>query len=533
MRSRAALSCVPMRLGALMAVAAPALFAVGCPPFSEEPAFYLCRASDDCGSSAVCHESRCCVPKTCPLFEGMCGTLDDGCGGQLICGCSPEESCGLFQPNRCGCSPQTCDGRCGEVDDACGGKLACACTAPQTCGGGGVSGMCGCTADTCGDRCGRIPSGCGGTMVCPDNCDFPEVCGGGEPNLCGARAVCANVECGLVADPASGRQVWCASCETGEACEGNLCVPARRPFCWGPPQEWTDVEDAYGPDMVATPVVENGELFLYVGNERLPDTDPGCRRHARVPLLDWTTANLGRYEPLQTTNFDDLSENTCYLDANRPCRGKVSAPRVSNGGLEMIFDGNYPCYDWEDNEIYVSTRPSVHAPWSKPEFISRLSTRTDRPEDFDGLRAPLLMPDNRMLLYRRELSLEFATRATDTPGDRSFTVNGAVVLDDLPARGERVHQVTAASVSCDGEHLIYLRDLHVAGRDEHLRFEGRIARIISINPTVLGPARPYDVPSLNWRSGAVTYIAESPDCSTMYYSTRRANWFKTRVACAR
>ena len=369
-----------------------AMVLVGCPPFSEDPAFYLCRTSSECGASAVCFEDRCCAPKTCADLPDQCGNIDDGCGDALLCGCDDDEICGAVEANRCSCAKDVCNGRCGEVDDGCGGKLACECSTPNTCGGGGTAGMCGCTPDVCGARCGRIADGCAGSSTCPNNCVFPAVCGGVTPNQCGVRAICDNIECGLVAD--GDRQVWCASCATGQACESNRCVPATRPFCWGPPEVWTAVEEPFGPEMIAVPRVENGELFLYVARENLDDSDPACRRHGRLPLRDWTTPVLERYEALESSNFDDLSAATCRQH-DRPCHGKVWAGAPINDGLEMIYDANYPCFDWSDNELYISTRASIGEPWSRGEYVPNLGTRNAFTED--SIRNPVLMPDRRTL----------------------------------------------------------------------------------------------------------------------------------------
>ena len=95
-----------------------------------------------------------CVPTTCAAEAKNCGTIDDGCGGRLVCGsCAAPLSCGGGGvDNVCGrmgadCVPTTCaaEGRtCGTIDDGCGGRLSCgSCSAPQTCGGGGIAGECG------------------------------------------------------------------------------------------------------------------------------------------------------------------------------------------------------------------------------------------------------------------------------------------------------------------------------------------------------------------------------------------------------
>jgi hypothetical protein len=79
----------------------------------------------------------------------------------------------------CGCTPTgkcPAGANCGTVPDGCGGNVACggACKSPQSCGGGGTANVCGCTPLTCADyTCGNgLPNGCGGTISCG-------ICGGG------------------------------------------------------------------------------------------------------------------------------------------------------------------------------------------------------------------------------------------------------------------------------------------------------------------------------------------------------------------
>lgn len=503
---------------------------VGCPPFSDDAAFYLCRQSADCDPGAVCINGACCSPASCATLPGRCGVLDDGCGGQLTCGCRESEVCGLERAEECGCRKAGCAGRCGTFDDGCGASMECACAPPQTCGGGGQSGMCGCTARTeCNQACGFVLDGCGARLDCGDPCVFPEVCGGVVPNECAPRSACDGVQCGLVDSGETLGKVWCGGCPNGQACEGNLCVPAVRPFCWSDPQLWTEIDESYGPEAVAVPFIERGRVWLYIGNHQLASDDVGCRRHARLPMLDWTTPVLASYEQLRTSDFSNLPMSSCRI-GDPPCRGKVSTPAVRPDGLEMFYDGNYPCFDWWDNELYVATRSSLDDPWSQGEFISFLSTRNDTKDD--GVNSPLMLPDNRTLIYRRAGFLEYTRRATTRAGDRSFTSTTALpLIDEVDNPGEFVNQLNAMSISCDGEHLLYTRSVHNAnGSAAH---EGRRVKILSIDPVQLGTAEPYDVPAHGWWSayGAVIAIAESPDCSTMYFSTQRNTYYRTRVRC--
>jgi hypothetical protein len=77
-----------------------------------------------------------CAPTTCAAAGATCGTIADGCGGQLFCGTCP-------------CRPTTCaaaGANCGSIPDGCGNILQCG-----TCGPGDscVSNVCECTPRKC------------------------------------------------------------------------------------------------------------------------------------------------------------------------------------------------------------------------------------------------------------------------------------------------------------------------------------------------------------------------------------------------
>jgi hypothetical protein len=201
-----------------------------------------------------------CTPLACPA-DDTCGTLPDGCGGQLNCGCEGSEVC---VNNECiipGCVPTTCDAEntiCSSISDGCGDVLVCDCPLctplSQEAACAGVS--CGTVSDGCSSTylcsqcpegcvpltacpsqfdCGIISDGCDGTLDC-GNCDTGEVCGAGGPNACGVPACdpleCSdvNAQCGIIGD-GCGAAVNCGPCPPGQACVTVNGVPNRCAGC--------------------------------------------------------------------------------------------------------------------------------------------------------------------------------------------------------------------------------------------------------------------------------------------------------------
>lgn len=135
-----------------------------------------CDAPDTCGGSGV--DGACgCTPTTCIAAGANCGTIADGCGGELACGtCSNHDTCGgSGQDNVCGCAPTTCSAAgaaCGSIDSGCGSMLDCgSCPyASQQCNGNTCSACVPTTCAAAGADCGMIDDGCGGQINCDVSC---------------------------------------------------------------------------------------------------------------------------------------------------------------------------------------------------------------------------------------------------------------------------------------------------------------------------------------------------------------------------
>ncbi len=187
---------------------------------------YACADDRDCPADFFCWSSGFCnsVPESCApreCFSGLCGDVDDGCGGTIDCGeCGDGSTCAENLCVQDECEPVECAGLCGQVTNQCGNAANCACGIIEDC----VEGLCLCERDTCesrGRRCGTIQT-CGETVVCGIcadgwECDEGQcVC---EPtNSCAANpGFCGELEtgCGTVV----------CGCPDGERCNAGMCEP--------------------------------------------------------------------------------------------------------------------------------------------------------------------------------------------------------------------------------------------------------------------------------------------------------------------
>lgn len=204
-----------------------------------------------------------CAPTTCAAQQKNCGSMSDGCSGQLDCGvCAGVETCGgRGVPNVCGCTETDAalctrlTKNCGTLTtvDKCGSRRSVdcgSCTAPAVCAGGGTANVCACTAETDTAFCTRAGKQCGpatATDLCGmartvdcGSCAAPNSCGGGgTANVCGCTpesdtAICArlNATCGTVTAMSCGvqRTVSCGTCTMPATCGGggaaNVCACA-------------------------------------------------------------------------------------------------------------------------------------------------------------------------------------------------------------------------------------------------------------------------------------------------------------------
>ncbi|HZS37275.1 MAG TPA: hypothetical protein VFF06_10625 [Polyangia bacterium] len=133
---------------------------------------------DGCGGTLECEP--CCTPTTCAALGDVCGEQSDGCNGSLSCSCANAGD--VCNAGSC-CTPLGCEGQCGTVGDGCGGEIDC--------------GAC-CTPSGCEGLCGEVDDGCGDVIDCGS-------CGGGGGGGCDPEFECCvdefgrfiGIECGF------------------------------------------------------------------------------------------------------------------------------------------------------------------------------------------------------------------------------------------------------------------------------------------------------------------------------------------------
>jgi hypothetical protein len=144
-------------------VGAPAcLKSMDCPPC---PDGWQCQNKLCVGISGQC-KKRLCANATGTSY---CGTINDGCGGQLVCNSCPID--GWV------CQNKICIGP------------------PDVC----TKGTCSPSAGV--QYCGSIGDGCGGTLKCPAACADGTTCGAVIPNVCGAATGAPAPQPAPVPDP--------------------------------------------------------------------------------------------------------------------------------------------------------------------------------------------------------------------------------------------------------------------------------------------------------------------------------------------
>jgi hypothetical protein len=196
-----------------------------------------------CGGSGLPGFCGCTPEAPAVTCAGRCAATTNNCGQSVDCpdACVAPESCGGGgSAGDCGCTPVApevaCAGRsCGSVPDGCGGQIPCgpfggACPEGLLCTPEGQCGVVCVPATECDAtfECGTQDPGCGLPPLACGSCEDPLVCD--EPNhrcRCPtADELCGDRVCGDVAPPPTTAcpAVSCGTCPVERVCDGKTCV---------------------------------------------------------------------------------------------------------------------------------------------------------------------------------------------------------------------------------------------------------------------------------------------------------------------
>ncbi len=174
-----------------------------------------------------------CTALTCAAFgAGVCGEMNDGCGGTLACGVCTDGGptidasvdASTDAPAADGCNAVSCAfygaGACGSLSDGCGSTIDCGTCLVDS--GPVDAGSADAAAEACvpvncaifgGDLCGLATNECGATVDC--KCNAGRVCNGSRcctPLTCGQISPLeAGVVCGPFSDTCGGT-IDCGAC---------------------------------------------------------------------------------------------------------------------------------------------------------------------------------------------------------------------------------------------------------------------------------------------------------------------------------
>lgn len=404
----------------------------------------------------------------CALHSAQCGfILVDG--SVIHCGpCPVDQICADQPANLCVTPPAACTVRnaeCDYVAEEDGGWAYCgSCPIGQSCG-------------ACADP----------TSGCPSN-------------RCGQPSACGLAECGF-----GDNGTHCGECPLGLDCsEDRRCVAMTRPLQWGPPQTWTAMPAEHGAYFNGRLHGEGGQGWYYLESGKwngngllsdLPAAELARERFGNFPIVyDATTERA-------LPDYTALTADGCSMcDTCGGHLGWFGHVFVRRDGLEMFFSSSVPCADWWDNEIFLSFRTDTQSSWSSPRLLDTTTVAKREPVSRDGLDDsvynPVLLPDNRTLLFNKSNQMAVARRPGPVPGDTAFELIRLLDLD------EGIVAVHPLELSCEGTHLIF-QTTSSTNEEQTL-----IAKILAYEPFALGAARLYTgVTDINGR------IDESSDCS--------------------
>lgn len=328
---------------------------------------------------------------------------------------------------------------------------------------------------------------------------------------------------------ATAKRTLYAHCRFIESADGRVCLPnlvcdgsaCARDFCWGEPRPVAGLDAPTSADTQVTPVVENGETWLYFvtdrfyeGPERCEDGNVPCNHHARVRLRRPDEAELSTLERLPTGDFEG--------------KGWSGTPHVTNGGREMFFQSSRDDAEWWDEEIYLSTRNGAGEAWGPP--VLAVDLQKD-PMYASSVLRPVLLPDRKSLALRQD-NIRWAViyrRRSTAPGDANFEYLGRILTYE--GIGDE-WQLWPTSVSSDGRHLFYIRRERDKGDDA--THEARVAEMADLTDDLVTFQRPRTLALPEGthadRRGLLS-VAEHPNGQHVYFSDFLDTYVADAVPC--
>jgi hypothetical protein len=174
----------------------------------------------------------------------------------------------------------------------------------------------------------------------------------------------------------------------------------------------------------------------------------------------------------------------------------------------MLSVSSWPDANWRDPEIRLAVKTSSGADWTNRGVTRTLGSELD---DNDGVALPVFLPGNRSILYAFQSQTHHARRCSDEVGDMGFSPLGPIDL-------EGGAPLQAASLSCDGWHLLYVTN------DNKVK----LVEILSVEPLTFGATVAAGLPD----PSSAFSINELYDCSVLYVGTFYAGaTYAQRVPC--
>lgn len=289
---------------------------------------------------------------------------------------------------------------------------------------------------------------------------------------------------------------------------------AEPPWCYAAPVPFQGFIDNDLSGVGSFGIDADGSTWLYLFTERW-QTPRGNNdtELARARLVAFDRLDPGSFERLP--GAPELSASF---------RGWGWRPQLRARGDEILFHASYPDGAWWDEELWSLAR-RWDGTWSAAPLLGLVALDNGRDEtDADQAYTPILLPDDRTLLYSRltpsgRPDTRFGRRRSTRAGDRDFEPLPRLAFD---AKASEAH-----TLDCHRRGVVYVREVTTGSTTRGLVR----APILGFDPLEFGVAEPLrdaqtDTPlTVPW--GEV-YLAISPSCD-LYLTFRAFDQVHTTV----